>query len=115
MVVNPPLGERMGHADALPYLYNTLGELMSRQFDRWRGVILTSDLSLGKAVGLRADKRHRFHNGRLDLHCLQFDLGADNRFRPLQGFADTESAQAEGEALLSRIGFEKICGASNPG
>jgi 23S rRNA (guanine2445-N2)-methyltransferase / 23S rRNA (guanine2069-N7)-methyltransferase len=101
MVVNPPWGERMGHADALPYLYNTLGELMSRQFDRWRGVILTSDLSLGKAVGLRADKRHRFHNGRLDLHCLQFDLGADNRFRPLQGFADTESAQAEGEALLS--------------
>ena len=83
LVTNPPWGERMGNADALPHLYNALGERMSEEFDNWLAVVLTSELSLGKAVGLRADKRHRFHNGRLDLHCLQFQLGAENRFRSL--------------------------------
>ena len=41
-------------------------------------LILTSDLALGKAVGLQASHRHRFHNGRLALHCLQFDLHDTN-------------------------------------
>ena len=51
----------MGQADALPHLYNALGERISMAFDNWLAVVLTSELSLGKAVGLRADKRHRFH------------------------------------------------------
>lgn len=84
LVVNPPWGERMGSADSLPPLYNRLGQLMREEFEGWRGVVLTSEVDLGKAIGLRASKKHRFHNGRLDLHCLQFDLDADNRFRSLE-------------------------------
>ena len=81
LVVNPPWGERMGSPDSLPLLYNRLGQLMREQFEGWQGVVLTSKLELGKAIGLRANKKHRFHNGRLELHCLQFDLNADNEFR----------------------------------
>ena len=83
VVVNPPWGERMGDADALPHLYNALGALLSREFNNWSAAVLTSELSLGKAMGLKAGKRHRFHNGRLELHCLQFELSDDNRFKPL--------------------------------
>jgi 23S rRNA (guanine2445-N2)-methyltransferase / 23S rRNA (guanine2069-N7)-methyltransferase len=99
LVTNPPWGERMGQKDALPHLYNALGERMSEEFDNWLAVVLTSDLSLGKAVGLRADKRHRFHNGRMDLHCLQFQLGAKNRFRSLQQEAEPGS---EGQSTAPR-------------
>ena len=99
LVTNPPWGERMGQKDALPHLYNALGERMSEEFDNWLAVVLTSDLSLGKAVGLRADKRHRFHNGRMDLHCLQFQLGAQNRFRTLQQEAEPGS---EGQSTVPR-------------
>ena len=83
LIVNPPWGERMGSPDSLPPLYNRLGQLMSEAFEGWRGVVLTSELDLGKAIGLRASKKHRFHNGRLELHCLQFDLSVDNEFRSL--------------------------------
>ncbi|HCL93629.1 MAG TPA: bifunctional 23S rRNA (guanine(2069)-N(7))-methyltransferase RlmK/23S rRNA (guanine(2445)-N(2))-methyltransferase RlmL [Gammaproteobacteria bacterium] len=99
LVTNPPWGERMGQKDALPHLYNALGERMSGEFDNWLAVVLTSDLSLGKAVGLRAEKRHRFHNGRMDLHCLQFQLGAKNRFRSLQQEAKRGS---EGQSTVPR-------------
>ena len=105
LVTNPPWGERMGQKDALPHLYNALGERMSEEFDNWLAVVLTSDLSLGKAVGLRANKRHRFHNGRLDLHCLQFQLGAENRFRTLQQEAERGSeAQCTVPRVLSQGG-----------
>jgi 23S rRNA (guanine2445-N2)-methyltransferase / 23S rRNA (guanine2069-N7)-methyltransferase len=100
LVTNPPWGERMGQKDALPHLYNALGERMSEEFDNWLAVVLTSELSLGKAVGLRANKRHRFHNGRLDLHCLQFQLGAENRFRTLQQEAERGS---EGQSTVPRV------------
>lgn len=90
----------MGQKDALPHLYNALGERMSEEFDNWLAVVLTSELSLGKAVGLRANKRHRFHNGRLDLHCLQFQLGAENRFRTLQQEAGHGS---EGQSTVPRV------------
>ena len=100
LVTNPPWGERMGQRDALPHLYNALGERMSEEFDNWLAVVLTSELSLGKALGLRANKRHRFHNGRLDLHCLQLQLGAENRFRTLQQEAERGS---EGQSTVPRV------------
>ena len=84
----------MGSVDSLPPLYNRLGQLMREEFEGWRGVVLTSQIELGKAIGLRASKKHRFHNGRLELHCLQFDLSVDNTFRPL---AQTEPRRDVGK------------------
>ena len=74
----------MGSVVSLPPLYNRLGQLMREEFEGWRGVVLTSQIELGKAIGLRASKKHRFHNGQLALHCLQFELDSGNTFRPLE-------------------------------
>ena len=93
LVMNPPWGERMGDASSLRHLYHSIGESISREFTDWTAAILTSDVSLGKAIGLRAHKRHRFQNGRLELHCLQFALTADNELRALR---DPEAALAKG-------------------
>lgn len=83
LAMNPPWGERMGERNALVHLYSAIGDLMSREFVGWEGLVLTSDLSLGKAVGLRARKRRRMQNGRLELHCLHFTLSGDNHFRAI--------------------------------
>ena len=84
LVMNPPWGERMGDASSLRHLYHSIGEVISREFTDWSAAVLTSDVSLGKAIGLRAHKRHRFQNGRLELHCLQFSLTIDNELRALR-------------------------------
>ncbi len=97
LVMNPPWGERMGDSEALPHLYAAIGDLMSREFIGWEGLVLTSELTLGKAIGLRAHKRRRLHNGRLELHCLQFKLDADNQFRP----PVTSTPTVKGEPLAS--------------
>ena len=104
LVMNPPWGERMGGDKALPHLYAAIGDVMSREFIGWEGLVLTSDLSLGKAIGLRAHRRRRIQNGRLEIHCLQFELNADNRFRPMAessaGFASaSEDAETPGHAI----------------
>ena len=112
LVMNPPWGERMGDASSLRRLYHSIGESISREFTDWTAAILTSDVSLGKAVGLRAHKRHRFQNGRLELHCLQFSLTADNELRPLRdpkavlakGTKAAPAALSEGaQAVANRI------------
>lgn len=104
LVMNPPWGERMGESSALPHLYAAIGNLMSREFIGWEGLVMTSDLSLGKAVGLRAHKRRRIHNGRLELHCLQFKLDPDNYFKPLSGPLQSASR----ETVTSEAGAREI-------
>ena len=104
VVMNPPWGERMGEKAALPHLYSTIGHVMSREFDGWRGVVLTSEIELGKAVGLRADKRHRFQNGPLELHCLQFGLDDSNQYRPLRPSSDAAvKGDEQGSTLAAPV------------
>ena len=97
IAVNPPWGERMGQSEALAHLYQRLGETLSREFSGWQAAVLTSDLALGKAIGLRAKKRSRLQNGRLELHCLSFDLGPENQFRA-RGALPSSGEQMEPES-----------------
>ena len=102
VVMNPPWGERMGDAAGLRHLYHSIGEVISREFTDWSAAVLTSDVSLGKAIGLRAHKRHRFQNGRLELHCLQFSLTTDNELRALRDpVAEGEKGHKADPAALS--------------
>lgn len=80
LVCNPPYGERLGEKDSLVYLYRQLGELMATEFSGWQAALLTSDLDLGKATGLRSHKRYALWNGAIPAHLLLFDL-ADNELR----------------------------------
>lgn len=75
LVCNPPYGERIGDKERLRPVYRQLGEAMLTQFPGWQGAILTSDLDLGKATGLRSHKRYSLFNGAIATHLLLFDLG----------------------------------------
>ena len=113
LIVNPPWGERMGNKQALPHLYSSLGELMSSAFNGWHAVVLTSEIELGKAIGLRARKRHRFHNGRLDLHCLQFELNDENQFRPFNRDTKPHAELGGSQRLDVATGLPKLSEGAN--
>lgn len=80
IICNPPYGERIGNKAELPLLYAQLGQLMTTEFQGWQGAVVTSELSLGKAMGLRAHKRYSLYNGALAVTLLLFDLN-DNEYR----------------------------------
>lgn len=97
LISNPPYGERLGEKRALMPLYAELGETMLREFPNWNAAILTSDLDLGRATGLRSHKRYRLFNGPLESHLLLFDL-AGNEFRGVsRAKAQTNKAEANKE------------------
>ena len=80
LVCNPPWGERLGETTALALLYRELGQVMHREFQGWRAGILTADLELGRAIGLRSHKRYNLNNGAIDIQLLLFDLNEGNHF-----------------------------------
>ena len=80
LVCNPPYGERLGEKAQLRGLYHQLGAVMVREFRGWSAAVFTSDLDLGKAIGLRSHKRYALWNGALAAHLLLFDL-VDNELR----------------------------------
>lgn len=80
LVCNPPYGERIGEKAQLAALYRQLGEAMITEFPGWQAAILTTDLDLGKATGLRSHKRYTLFNGALETQLLLFDL-ANNELR----------------------------------
>jgi 23S rRNA (guanine2445-N2)-methyltransferase / 23S rRNA (guanine2069-N7)-methyltransferase len=100
LVCNPPYGERLGEKDSLRSLYHELGEVMAREFSGWRAAIFTSDLDLGKAIGLRSHKRYALWNGAIAAHLLLFEL-VDNQLRPLP---ESENASAAGNEVARPAG-----------
>ena len=106
LVCNPPYGERLGDKASLVYLYRQLGDLMAAEFSGWQAALLTSDLELGKATGLRSHKRYALWNGAIAAHLLLFDLAA-NELRSPRSPAATGTggaATAAGEAPLAEGG-----------
>ncbi len=97
LICNPPYGERLGEKDSLRHLYRELGEIMAREFSGWHAAVFTSDLELGKAIGLRSHKRYALWNGAIPAHLLLFEL-VDNQLRPLPQSKNTE-APDEGTSL----------------
>jgi 23S rRNA (guanine2445-N2)-methyltransferase / 23S rRNA (guanine2069-N7)-methyltransferase len=74
VICNPPYGERMGANSDVVSLYRVLGEKLKVEFPHWHASVITSDEELGRAIGLRADKKYRLFNGALECVLLNFDL-----------------------------------------
>ena len=88
LVCNPPWGERLGNTDSVSHLYRHLGETLHREFQGWKAGILTSNLELGRKIGLRSHRQYGFNNGAIDVTLLLFELDSDNRLAPKQPVAD---------------------------
>lgn len=101
LVCNPPWGERLGERDELESLYAALGRVLRERFGEWRAGILTGDPSLGLALGMRARRRNKLHDGPIACQILRFDLAAIARTRAAEGEASGRgSGSGEGPAAL---------------
>jgi 23S rRNA (guanine2069-N7)-methyltransferase / 23S rRNA (guanine2445-N2)-methyltransferase len=77
VICNPPYGERMRPDGSLAALYRLLGTKLKTGFPGWRACVITSDEALGKAIGLRADRKYRLFNGALECVLLLFAIASD--------------------------------------
>lgn len=74
VLCNPPYGERLGEGADLVSLYRALGDTLKRHFAGYRACVFTTNLALGRQIGLRPAQRHVLYNGSLEGRLLCFDL-----------------------------------------
>ncbi|MBS7837053.1 bifunctional 23S rRNA (guanine(2069)-N(7))-methyltransferase RlmK/23S rRNA (guanine(2445)-N(2))-methyltransferase RlmL [Wohlfahrtiimonas chitiniclastica] len=89
IVTNPPYGERLGEKEELKPTYIALGDWL-RAYEGYEAGIITSDVELGKQMGLRARKVNKFYNGALECVYLQFAIEP-------QYFVDRKAAEERQE------------------
>ncbi len=76
LITNPPYGARMGAEldEALPALYQQLGDVLRQRMLGWTAFVFTSAGRLSKSVGLRTSQRLILHNGPLECRLLAFAI-----------------------------------------
>ncbi|MED5510510.1 MAG: bifunctional 23S rRNA (guanine(2069)-N(7))-methyltransferase RlmK/23S rRNA (guanine(2445)-N(2))-methyltransferase RlmL [Pseudomonadota bacterium] len=93
LVCNPPYGERMGDADSLPRLYESLGDIMRESLPGWRSAIITDKPQLGKFTGLTLFESVPFDNGPIECEVLFY--------RASKAVTQTRQPEATPEPIIS--------------
>ena len=71
IVCNPPYGERIGEIKELQRLYKEMGRVF-RKFDTWSYYIISSMDNFEKLFGMKADKKRKLYNGRIQCNLYQY-------------------------------------------
>ncbi len=74
VVFNPEYGERLGVHSKLELTYKRIGDFMKKNCKGYFGYIFTGNPDLAKKIGLKADHRIEFYNGKLDCRLLTYEL-----------------------------------------
>jgi len=74
VVFNPEYGERLGTHSKLELTYKRMGDFMKTNCKGYYGYIFTGNPDLAKKIGLKADKKIEFYNGKLDCRMLEYEL-----------------------------------------
>lgn len=84
LVCNPPYGERLGDVTQLIPVYQQLGVNLHRYFQDWQAAVLTSNVMLAKAIGLRANKQYTLYNGPIECKLYCFAISVENQLKGTQ-------------------------------
>lgn len=74
VVFNPEYGERLGVHSKLELTYKRMGDFMKKNCKGYFGYIFTGNPDLAKKIGLKADTKVEFYNGKLDCRLLTYEL-----------------------------------------
>ncbi|WP_440995280.1 bifunctional 23S rRNA (guanine(2069)-N(7))-methyltransferase RlmK/23S rRNA (guanine(2445)-N(2))-methyltransferase RlmL [Arhodomonas sp. SL1] len=97
MVTNPPWGWRLETNRPIEGLYMDIGDRARRILPGWRVAVFTGDARLLSALGLRAERIYRLHNGRLPARLGIYAIAADARPR------EEAPPAAPPQALVNRL------------
>ncbi len=84
VMFNPEYGERLGTHSKLEATYRRIGDFMKQQCKGYRGYIFTGNPDLAKKIGLAANRRVEFYNGKLDCRLLEYELYEGTKRAPLE-------------------------------
>jgi putative N6-adenine-specific DNA methylase len=82
IMFNPEYGERLGVHSKLEATYKRMGDFMKQHCRGYRGYIFTGNPDLAKKIGLKADRRIEFYNGKLDCRLLEYELYEGSKREP---------------------------------
>ena len=99
VICNPPYGERLEEVKALIPVYQQLGVMLYKHYQGWEAAILTSEIVLAKALGLRSHQQHGFYNGAIECKLYHISLNANNR---LKG-EDSDSLSPSAHMFANRL------------
>lgn len=74
VVFNPEYGERLGTHSKLEITYKRMGDFMKQKCKGYFGYIFTGNPDLAKKIGLKAERKVEFYNGKLDCRLLEYEL-----------------------------------------
>ncbi|MDR3221152.1 MAG: THUMP domain-containing protein [Candidatus Accumulibacter sp.] len=74
MVANPPYGVRLGEVEELAAFYPRLGDVLKKRWAGWRCYLLSADMNLPKAIGLKASHRTPLFNGALECRLFEYEI-----------------------------------------
>lgn len=74
VIFNPEYGERLGEHSKLELTYKRMGDFMKQHCKGYFGYIFTGNPDLAKRIGLKADRKVEFYNGKLDCRLLEYEL-----------------------------------------
>ncbi len=74
VIFNPEYGERLGVHSKLEATYKRMGDFMKKECKGYTGYIFTGNPDLAKRIGLKADRKVEFYNGKLDCRMLEYEL-----------------------------------------
>ncbi|HET9484359.1 MAG TPA: bifunctional 23S rRNA (guanine(2069)-N(7))-methyltransferase RlmK/23S rRNA (guanine(2445)-N(2))-methyltransferase RlmL, partial [Xanthomonadales bacterium] len=103
VITNPPYGERLGEVEALRATYAELGATLKRAFAGWTAAVITSNEALGRAIGLKPERRYQLYNGALECTLLCYDSITAGELVPREQRALTESATALKNRLVKNL------------
>jgi len=82
IMFNPEYGERLGTHSKLEATYKRMGDFMKQKCLGYRGYIFTGNPDLAKRIGLKANRRVEFYNGKLDCRLLEYELYEGSKREP---------------------------------
>lgn len=82
IMFNPEYGERLGTHTKLEATYKRIGDFMKQKCLGYRGYIFTGNPDLAKRIGLKANRRIEFYNGKLDCRLLEYELYEGSKREP---------------------------------
>jgi len=74
VIFNPEYGERLGVHHQLELTYKRMGDFMKKKCKGFFGYIFTGNPDLAKKIGLKAERKIEFYNGKLDCRLLEYEL-----------------------------------------
>lgn len=76
LLCNPPYGIRLEEEEKLAEFYPLIGNHLKRNFTNWDCYFFSADLSLGKLIHLKPNRKVPLYNGALDCRLFEFKMVA---------------------------------------